>query len=323
VESLVGTCPVSLNHWSPSGIVQVVETSHAMVGDFLGAVALSFTLTSEAPGMVMKTLLYVLLLTPSLFLFDLPRANDLVQSDGAQNDSATTRLKQSFRTSKQTQYVSCWDKKNKLTGSHLVRTPVLVSSDGSHRAYVEVESTAFQPKDLATYTGPLCENTSRLFFAGGEEAKFRLVFSQSAEDFSDGNSLTLVDWSSDGMHLLLERTQWKYESEGDYTDFVVFNVDSGTVTQPNLEAAIAARYGKDCGSENSAPGFTSEGKVVVAVTPLADEIALMNGAKSCVKRKTLLVVDLSRGLTASTEPLAANIKLVQHGKFLESSPKLK
>lgn len=121
----------------------------------------------------------------------------------------------------------------------------------------------------------------------------------------------------------MERTQWKYESEGDYTDFVVFNVDSGTVTQPNLEAAIAARYGKDCGSENSVPGFTSEGKVVVAVAPLADEIALMNGAKSCVKRKTLLAVDLSRGITASTEPLAANIKLVQHGKFLESSPKRK
>jgi len=123
------------------------------------------------------------------------------------------------------------------------------------------------------------------------------------------------------MHLLMERTQWKYESEGDYTDFVVFNVDSGTVTQPNLEAAIAARYGKDCASENSAPGFTSEGKVVVAVAPLADEIALMNGAKSCVKRKTLLVVDLSRGMTASPEPLAANVKLVQHGKFLESFPK--
>ncbi len=269
----------------------------------------------------MKTVFYVLLLAPSLLLLDVSRANDVVQSDGTQNGSAATRLKSSFSTSKQTQYVSCWDKKNKLTGSRLVRTPVLVSSDGSHRAYVEVEATAFQPRDLATYTGSLCENTSRLFFAGSGEAKFRLVFSQSPEDFSDGNSLTLVDWSSDGMHLLMERTQWKYESEGDYTDFVIFNVDSGTVTQPNLEAAIAARYGKDCGSENSAPGFTSEGKVVLALAPLADEIALMNGAKSCVRRKTLLVVDFSRGLTASTEPLVANFRVVRYGKFLESSPK--
>ena len=103
------------------------------------------------------------------------------------------------------------------------------------------------------------------------------------------------------------------------TDFAVFNVNSGTVTQPDLEAAIAARYGKDCGSENSAPGFTPEGKVVVALAPLADEIALMNGAKSCVNRKTLFTVDLSRGLPVSTEPLMANFKVVRYGKFLEST----
>jgi hypothetical protein len=266
-----------------------------------------------------KTVIYGLLLAPFLLLLGVARANGRVQSEGTQKGATVTRLKPSFSTSKQTQYVSCWDKKNEFKGSRLVRTPVLVSSDGSHRAYVEVEATAFQPRDLATYIGPLCENTSRLFFSGSGEEKFRLVFSQSAEDFSDGNSLTLVDWSFDGMHLLMGRTRWKYESEGDYTDFVVFNVDSGNVIQPDLEAAIAARYGKDCGSENSAPGFTAEGKVVVALAPLADEIALMNGAKSCVKRKTLLVVDLSHGQIASTEPLAPNFKFVRYGKFLESS----
>jgi hypothetical protein len=100
---------------------------------------------------------------------------------------------------------------------------------------------------------------------------------------------------------------------------VVFNVKSGTVTQPDMEATIAARYGKDCGSENSAPGFTPEGKVVLALAPLADEIPLMNGAKSCVKRKTLLTVDISHGPTASTEPLMANFKVVRYGKFLESA----
>jgi hypothetical protein len=153
------------------------------------------------------------------------------------------------------------------------------------------------------------------------ETKFKIVFSQSPEDFSDGNSLTLVDWSSDGTRLLIERTQWKYESEGAYTDFVVFNASSGTVAKPDLEAAISARYGKDCGSESSILGFTSESKVVLALAPLADEIALMNGAKSCVKRKTLLAVDYSRGLAASTEPLVANFKAIQYGKFLESSAK--
>ena len=268
---------------------------------------------------VLKTLLYGLLLAASLPLVGTLRANDEFQSASTQNASSATRLKPSLSISKHTQYVSCWDKRNKLTGSRLVRSPILVSSDGSNRAYIEIEATAFQPKDLATYTGPLCENTSRLFFAGSGETKFKLVFSQSAEDFSDGNSLTLVDWSSDGTRLLMERTQWKYESEGDYTDFVVFNVSLGTVTKPDLEAAIAIRYGKDCGSENSALGFTLEGKIVLALAPLTDDIALMNGAKSCVKRKTFLAVDLRRGRVPDTEPLVANLKVIRYGRFIESA----
>jgi hypothetical protein len=282
---------------------------------------LRFELSAKCWSHILKTLLYALLFAPSLLLVGVPRANDEVQSAGTQDASAAIPLKPLLSISKQTQYVSCWDKKNNPTGSHLVRTPIFVSSDGSHRAYLEVEATAFQPRDSATYAGSLCENTSRLFFAGSGETKFRLVFSQSSEDFSDGNSLTLVDWSSDGTRLLMERTQWKYESEGAYTDFVVFNAGSGTVTKTDLEAAIAARYGKDCGSENSPLGFTSKGKVVLALAPLADEVALMNGAKSCVGRKTLLAVDLSRGLAASTEPLVADFKAVRYGKFLESVAK--
>src|SRR5882672_745924 len=267
----------------------------------------------------MKAFVQILLLVSSLLLVSGSYASHQDQSDATRNQPAAIRLKPVFSSSKQTRYVSCWNKKNKLTGSRLVRTPVLISPDASHRAYVEVEATAFQPKDLATYTGNLCENTSRLFLAGSGEATFKLVFTQSQDDFSDGNSLTLVDWSSDGKHLLLERTQWKYESEGDYTDFVVFNADSGTVTRPDLEAAIAARYGKDCGSENSASGFTSDGKVVVAIAPLADQIALMNGAKTCVKKKTLLVVNLGSGRIANIEPLAANFSVVRYGKFAESA----
>jgi len=267
----------------------------------------------------MKPLVQILLLVPALLLASGPYANHQDQSQATRNRTAAIRLKPVFSSSKQTQYVSCWNKKNKLTGSRLVRTPVLISPDGSHRAYVEVEATAFQPKDLATYTGHLCENTSRLFLAKNGETTFKLVFTQSSEDFSDGNSFTLVDWSSDGMHLLMERTQWKYESEGDYTDFAVFNVDSGTVTRPDLEAAIAARYGKDCGSENSATGFTPDGKVVVAIAPLIDEVALMNGAKTCVKKKTLLVVNFSSGPTATIEGRAVNLSVVRYGRFAESA----
>jgi hypothetical protein len=108
-----------------------------------------------------------------------------------------TRLKASASISKNTKYVSYWDKRNNFTGSHLVKSPVLLSSNGSRRAYVAVEAIAFQPKDLSKYVGPLCENASRLFFAENGQSKYALDFPQSQEDFSDGNSSALVDWSSD------------------------------------------------------------------------------------------------------------------------------
>jgi hypothetical protein len=174
----------------------------------------------------LKTLSFVLLFASSLLIVVALAANGQQQSEGPQNGSGATRLKPKLTISKKTQYVSCWNKRNQLIGSRLVRTPILASPNGSHRAYVEVEATAFQPKDLATYVGPLCENTSRLFFAGSGEAKFTVLFSQSQDDFLDGNSLTLVDWSPDGAQLLMERTRWK-------TDFVVFNTNSRTVTKPD------------------------------------------------------------------------------------------
>jgi hypothetical protein len=94
------------------------------------------------------------------------------------------------------------------------------------------------------------------------------------------------------MRFLLERTQWKYESEGDYTDFIIFDANLRTISHPDVEAAITAKYGKDCGAKNSILGFTREGKVTMALSPLTEDIALMNGAKSCVKRKTLLALDI-------------------------------
>jgi hypothetical protein len=88
------------------------------------------------------------------------------------------------------------------------------------------------------------------------------------------------------MHLLMERTAWKYESEGDFTDLVLFSLSSGSATAPDLSKILESRFGKDCGSENSAIGFTPEGNVVVSVKPLRDDY-YNEGATSCVKQKTL------------------------------------
>lgn len=236
-------------------------------------------------------------------------ANKIIPREQAQS---AVRLPVSERLS-DTARVSCW-KGNDQPISRLGHSPTISSSAG-YRAYVEVKATAFRPKYQETYTGPLCENTTRLFLAGPGDAEFKLSYSQSA-DLSDGNSLKLVDWSPDGMYLLMQRTIWKYESEGDYTDLVLFSVTSGGVTAPDLSKIVESRFGKDCGSENSVIGFTPEGNIVILVAPLEDTY-YNEGAIPCVKQKTLLALDAKRGLQDIAQVLPGDFKTRHYGQFPE------
>src|SRR5690348_6205218 len=49
--------------------------------------------------------------------------------------------------------------------SRTAKGDVLVSPDGKHRAYAEVEASALYPQRPSGYSGPLCVNNSRLFVA--------------------------------------------------------------------------------------------------------------------------------------------------------------
>jgi hypothetical protein len=253
----------------------------------------------------------------SLLLFVvLPEAQGEVR-EAQEAAAAAVRLRPSLRTSKDTKFVSCFSK-GLPTGSRIVRSPILTAPDGLHRAYVEVEATAFRPKDEPPDSEFSCENTSRLFIAGPEDSQFKLVFSQSPPDLADGNSLKLVDWSPDGAYVLMERTIWKYESEGNYTDLVLFSLSSGGVTVPDLPKILEGRYGKDCGSENSVIGFTPEGNVVILVAPVED--AYYNeGATSCVKRKTRLALDTKSALQQIVKVLPGDFKGQHYGNFLNGN----
>jgi hypothetical protein len=233
-------------------------------------------------------------------------ANKIIPRELAQS---AVRLPISARSTN-TSEINCWKSGDHPT-SQLGRSPIISSSAG-YRAYAEVKATAFRAKFQETYTGPLCENTSRLFLAGPGDAKFKLVYLQSP-DFSDGNSLKLVDWSPDGMHLLMERTRWPYESEGNYTDLVLFSSGSEGITVPDLSKILEGRFGKDCGSENSVIGFTPEGNVVVLVTPLEDTY-YNEGATSCVKQKTLLALDAKRALQDIAQVLPSDFKAQHYGQ---------
>jgi hypothetical protein len=234
---------------------------------------------------------------------------------GAQQAVGATRLSPSHSTSKNTKFVSCFGK-GKPTGSYIVRSPILTSPDGIHRAYVEVEATAFRPKAEPADSEPSCENTSRRFLAGPGDSAFKLVYSQSPPDIADGNSLRLVDWSADGAKLLMERTIWNYESEGDMTDLVLFTVDSGATTVPDLPKILEGRFGKDCSSENTVVGFTPEGDVVILVAPVKDTY-YNEGATSCVKTRTRLALDAKRASQAVGQVLPADFKMEHYGHYPE------
>jgi hypothetical protein len=217
--------------------------------------------------------------------------------------------------SKETEYVSCWKKGEDQIKSRLVRSPILVSPDGLRRARVEVKATALKPKNEATYVGRLCFSDSTLFVEGPGGENSKIVYSDSPKVL-DGNSIKLVDWAPDGKSLLVEAAQWEYESEGIYTEFFEFSVDSGTIREPDLMQMLAAKFGKDCYSENTVLGFTPDGAIVIALEPDADEVGLENGAKSCVKRKTLVSLNLAGQPGKNLQTIPGNAKLVHYGKFL-------
>ena len=234
-------------------------------------------------------------------------------SEGQQAEA--TRLNPSHSTSRNTKFVSCFGK-GRPPGSYIVRSPIMASPDGHRRAYVEVEAIASRSKDEPSDSDPSCENTARLFLAGPEDSSFKLVYSQSPPDISDGNSLKLVDWSADGANLLMERTIWGYETEGEMTDLVLYAANSGAITVPDLPKILETRFGKECSSENSVIGFTPEGNVVVLMAPVKDTY-YNEGATSCVKRKTVLALDVRRSLQAIAEVLPADFKTQHYGRYLE------
>lgn len=267
---------------------------------------------------MVKLVRHACLFTTFLALWTaLPAFGQINPRENGQDSNSAERLPSVESVSKETGYVSCWKRNEKDLKSRVVRSPTLVSPDGLRRAYVEVEATAMKPKDEATYAGRLCFNDSTLFVEGPGSKSTKIVYSDSPTVL-DGNSIKLVDWSRDGKSLLLEAAQWEYESEGIYTEFVIFKVESGATAEPDLRTILAARFGKGCWSENTILGFTPGGAVVVAVSPDADETGLENGAISCVKRKTLVSIDLTQASPKSVQTIPADSKLSQNGTFLPS-----
>jgi hypothetical protein len=199
--------------------------------------------------------------------------------------------------------------------SHMVRSDMLVSPDGKRRAYAEVEATALYPERPAGYSGPLCVNQSRLFVADPAQ-DFKLVFLQEPTDVENGNSLRLVDWSSDSRRLLVELADWHYEQPGISHNILIYDTRYTTFQQPELVAALAKAYAHDCWFNFRVAGFNPTGKIVLEADPLSPEEEEVQGVSSCARKKSWFEMDRStETLVSIPEP-----PKLQHNAKIEPAP---
>ena len=184
--------------------------------------------------------------------------------------------------------VTCGDKPP--LASHTVKGDVLVAPDGKRRAYTEVEASALYPQRPSGHGGPLCINNSRLFVST-DTGDFKLRFLQEPADVETGNSLRLIDWSSDGRRLLAELTEWQYEQPGVTHSVLIYDSRYGTFQQPDFMHMLAKLYERECSFTFRVLGFANQGTIALEASPLTPEEEEVSGISSCAKKRTYFEMD--------------------------------
>jgi hypothetical protein len=198
--------------------------------------------------------------------------------------------------------------------SRTVKSEPMVAPDGKHKAYSEVEATALHPQRPAGYSGPLCVNNSRLFVTG-DNGEFKTRFMQEPADVENGNSLRLIDWSSDGRRLLAELAEWQYEQPGVVHSVLLYDSRYGTFQQPEFPHLLAKTYDHECSLDFRVLGFGLRGKIVLEGNPLTPEEEEIQGLSSCVKKKTYFELDRATETLVSVQEMPK----VQHNAKSEAS----
>lgn len=196
--------------------------------------------------------------------------------------------------------------------SRLVRTPVLVSPDGRHRAYAEVRARVVKPAGDSPIAWVSCANTSRLLLSTPEGSGFRLVYQEEPKRWQLGNGIKLLDWSPDGRYLLLELWIWQYESDNINNDVAVYDTEMSIFVFPYYWRSFRRQHGKECRVAINTVGFSSDSRVVIEASPW-DTLEEEN----CVEKAGLWLLDPFR---ETLEALPDDYKVQRYGKFEEHKP---
>ncbi|SRR6267378_7656684 len=205
----------------------------------------------------------------------------------------------------ETATATCFDKTTqKLVGSMLVRSRVLVSPDGHYQAYAENEAVAHS-------VGEQCVNTAKLFVKGPSDKGFRLVYLEAPSRYELFNNLKLVDWSPDNHHLLAELFVGQWGSDAGGNAPLLYDATDGVFDSRNAVAtALGIRFGHECDFVAQTMGFATGGGVVLKIWPRFDEEERETEPDTCVKKEGFWL------LKDGINPLTNTYRVRRYGRFL-------
>jgi hypothetical protein len=134
-------------------------------------------------------------------------------------------------------FVTCWDDMSRKVGyrTHIWKSTAFSNQEGAS-ALVELEAKPTAHDD--------CTNTSRLYVRQSADQPYTLAFTAPVDSDTQGNSLELVGWS--GKQLLLNESSWTYHGDAFYSQPVIYDIETGSVSRPKIGELISTEIHKDC-----------------------------------------------------------------------------
>jgi len=153
--------------------------------------------------------------------------------------------------SQKTLFVNCREKDKP---KHVL-SPVSVSEDEKWRAYVEVDVQS----DLG------CLHTTRLWVAQAN-SPYRLVYLMPPKRTASGNGMEILGWARNSSMLLVKTEEWQWGSDApDRQQVLAIDAGTGMIYEPELEAMLQARKGKQCSYQVTDAGFSADRNVNILV----------------------------------------------------------
>jgi hypothetical protein len=154
-------------------------------------------------------------------------------------------------SSQDTLFVDCHQNEK----SRRVLSSVALSEGETWRAYVEVNVQS----DLG------CLNTTQLWAARADHP-YRLVYLIPPKRDLAGNGMEILGWARSSKMLLVKTELWQYGSDAPNRQQVLaVDAETGEVYEPELEAMLQHRNGKQCALRVTDAGFSSDKNVVILI----------------------------------------------------------